>query len=228
MDVINFSGGGPETDPSNDALVEAVDNVAAAGVVPVISAGNDRDDFGLGSVGSPGTAPDAISVAAVSNAHVFARELTVTAPAAPAGLQHVPVRVQRSTSPSAWADPGQDARRRRHDHRHRTASRSTGTSAAPPGTDPNDPRFTTLPRGSLQGLDRARLARQLHVRLEGRRARGRQARAGIVLVDNRFGEANCIRVELGIPGGMISDLDGAGLRAFADAHGGRTTFRVSG
>ena len=54
MDVINFSGGGPMNDPENDALVEAVHNVAAAGVVPVISAGNDRDDFGLGSVGAPG------------------------------------------------------------------------------------------------------------------------------------------------------------------------------
>src|SRR5205085_4969312 len=57
MNVINFSGGGPETDPANDAMIEAVRNVAAAGVVPVIAAGNDRDDFGLGSTGSPGTAP---------------------------------------------------------------------------------------------------------------------------------------------------------------------------
>ena len=83
MDVINFSGGGPQIDPANDALVEAIHNVAAAGVVPVIAAGNDRDDFGLGSAGSPGTAPDAISVAAVSNTHVFAPALDVTAPAAP-------------------------------------------------------------------------------------------------------------------------------------------------
>ena len=54
MDVINFSGGGPQTDPLSDALIEAVKNVAAAGVVPVISAGNDRDDYGVGSAGSPG------------------------------------------------------------------------------------------------------------------------------------------------------------------------------
>ena len=67
MDVINFSGGGPEVDPAPDALIAALDNVADAGVVPVISAGNDRDDFGLGSVGSPSNAPGAISVAAVSN-----------------------------------------------------------------------------------------------------------------------------------------------------------------
>ena len=57
MDVINFSGGGPQTDPLSDAMIETVRNVAAAGVVPVISAGNDRDDYGVGSAGSPGTAP---------------------------------------------------------------------------------------------------------------------------------------------------------------------------
>ena len=82
MDVINFSGGGPQVDPASDAIIEAVRNVAAAGVVPVISAGNDRDDYGLGQAGSPGTAPDAISVAAVSNAHVYGPALTVTAPGA--------------------------------------------------------------------------------------------------------------------------------------------------
>ena len=84
MDVVNFSGGGPQIDPANDALVEAIHNLAAAGVVPVIAAGNDRDDFGIGSAGSPGTAPDAISVAAVSNTHVFAPALDVTAAGAPA------------------------------------------------------------------------------------------------------------------------------------------------
>ncbi len=71
MDVINFSGGGPQADPRTDILIEAVRNVVRAGVVPVISAGNDRDFFGLGTAGSPATAPDAISVGAVANAHVF-------------------------------------------------------------------------------------------------------------------------------------------------------------
>ena len=41
--------------------------VAIAGVVPVIAAGNDREDFGLGTTGSPGAAPDAIAVAAARN-----------------------------------------------------------------------------------------------------------------------------------------------------------------
>ena len=57
MDVINFSGGGPTIDPANDPMYEVVANVAAAGVVPVMSAGNDRDDFGLGSAGSPASPP---------------------------------------------------------------------------------------------------------------------------------------------------------------------------
>ena len=38
MDVINFSGGGPQADPRTDAMMEAVRNVVRAGVVPIISA----------------------------------------------------------------------------------------------------------------------------------------------------------------------------------------------
>src|SRR3712207_6729732 len=91
MDVINFSGGGPTTDPVNDPLIEAVANVVAAGVVPVISAGNDRDEFGMGTAGSPGTAPEAVTVAAVSNRHVFAPGLSVVAEGAPAHLRMLPI-----------------------------------------------------------------------------------------------------------------------------------------
>ena len=42
MDVINFSGGGPETEPANDALITAVQNVANAGVATVIAASRSR------------------------------------------------------------------------------------------------------------------------------------------------------------------------------------------
>src|SRR5205823_9844372 len=64
MDVINLSLGEPEIDPSRDVVVKAIDDAAAAGVVPVIAAGNDFAEAGRGSIGSPGNAPDAISVAA--------------------------------------------------------------------------------------------------------------------------------------------------------------------
>ena len=223
MDVINFSGGGPEIDPSSDALIDALDNVAAAGVVPVISAGNDRDDFGLGSVGSPSNAPAAISVAAVSNLHVFGSELTVTGPAAPANLQQIPFQYNLRVAP-AWVagqtlvDVG-------------TITGATGQPVerhvcAPPGFDPNDSRYTSLPAGSLKGA--VALVSRGGCTFASKAERVFQAGAtGIVFVDNRFGEANFVTVDLGFPAGMISDLDGANLRAYLATQGGRTTFRAS-
>jgi subtilisin family serine protease len=72
MDVINLSLGEPEIEQSRDVLVQAIDAAADAGVVPAIAAGNDFDTFGHGSIGSPGSAPKAITAAAVSKAKVVA------------------------------------------------------------------------------------------------------------------------------------------------------------
>ncbi|HSL63531.1 MAG TPA: S8 family serine peptidase, partial [Gaiellaceae bacterium] len=72
MDVINLSLGEPETEPTRDLVTEALDAAADAGVVPVVAAGNDFDEFGIGSVGSPGSAAKAISVGAVNGADVVA------------------------------------------------------------------------------------------------------------------------------------------------------------
>ena len=66
MDVINMSLGEPEIEPSRDIVVKALAAAAKAGVVSVVAAGNDFADFGRGSVGSPGAAPDAITVGAVT------------------------------------------------------------------------------------------------------------------------------------------------------------------
>ncbi len=65
MDVVNFSGGEPEIEPSRDLVARALDAAAAAGVVPVVAAGNDYGDVGAGSVSSPANASEAIAVAAV-------------------------------------------------------------------------------------------------------------------------------------------------------------------
>jgi subtilisin family serine protease len=65
MDVINFSGGEPEIEPSRDIVALALDAAAAAGVVPVVAAGNDYNDLGAGSVSSPANSVRAISVGAV-------------------------------------------------------------------------------------------------------------------------------------------------------------------
>jgi subtilisin family serine protease len=64
MNVINLSIGEPEVEPRRDIVVRALDNAAAAGVVPVVAAGNDFATGGFGSVGSPANAPAAITVAA--------------------------------------------------------------------------------------------------------------------------------------------------------------------
>ena len=225
MDVINFSGGGPEADPSSDALIQALENVAAAGVVPVISAGNDRDDFGLGSVGSPSNAPSAISVAASSNLHVFGPELAVTNSGAPAGIEHVPFAYNFHV-PTPWEDTDQPLV---------DVGTITGTDGKPverhacgsTGSDPNDPRSSTLPARSLAGV--VALVSRGGCTFDSKVERVRAAGAdGIILVDNRFSEPNQIPIRLGLSAGMISDLDGANIRAFMAANGGRATFRVSG
>lgn len=221
MDVINFSGGGPETDPQTDALIEAVGNVAAAGVVPVIAAGNDRDDFGLGTVGSPATAPDAIAVAAVSNSHVFGRELHVVSPAID-GPDTFPIVPAQNGLPGSWAE---------RDQTLVDVGSLTGADGLPvephlcaPRGDVNGPS-TPLAPGSLSG--RIALVWRGACTFASKAQRVLAASGiGMILVDNRAGEANPIPLELAVPGGMISDLDGARLRRATAATGGVARIRV--
>ena len=195
MDVINFSGGGPQIDPANDALIEAVHDAVAAGVVVAIAAGNDRDDFGLGSDGSPGTAPDGISVAATSNSHVFAPSLDVTAAGAPSVLEGIPfMGADGSRAPVAWGSADQQLV---------DVGTIVGTDGkpverhlcGPPGAL-DEPRGT-LPNGSLTG------AIALVIRgicpFEEKAEQAKLAGAtGIVFADNREGEANGIPVSLAL------------------------------
>ena len=223
MDVINFSGGGPQIDPANDALIEAIHNVAAAGVVPVIAAGNDRDDFGTGSAGSPGTAPDAISVAAVSNTHVFGAALDVTAPGAPGVLGGIPfIGAASAAAPAAWGSADQTLV---------DVGSIVGTDGKPVERHLCGPAGNlastkgTLPAHSLDGV--IVLAERGLCPFVGKAEQVRAAGAiGLILSDNRPGEANGIPVRMAVPGGMIADLDGDHLRAYTAAHGGRTTIRV--
>jgi subtilisin family serine protease len=69
MNVINMSLGEAEVDPRRDPVVQALNAAADAGVVPVVAAGNDFQDFGNGSVESPANAPKAIAVAASTGGH---------------------------------------------------------------------------------------------------------------------------------------------------------------
>jgi subtilisin family serine protease len=222
MNVINFSGGGPMTDPANDAFYQAVHDVSLAGVVPVVAAGNDRDDYGLGTIGSPASVPDAISVAATSTGDVYANGLSVTG--GPASLGDVPIQTAAGQKfPGAWSTLDQTLVE---------ASSIAGTDGKPVdkylcggSTDPNG-GTGTLPKGSLTG--KIVLAWRGFCSFASKSLRAEAAgAAGMILVDNRFGEANEIPVQLAVPGGMIADLDGANLAAYMDANGGRAKIRVS-
>jgi subtilisin family serine protease len=64
MDVINLSIGEAEIEPGRDLVARALDGAAAAGVIPVVAAGNDFSELGNGSLTSPGSSDRAITVAA--------------------------------------------------------------------------------------------------------------------------------------------------------------------
>jgi subtilisin family serine protease len=221
MNVINFSGGGAQTDPSEDAMIPAITNTVAAGVVPVIAAGNDRDDFGLGTVGSPGTAPDAISVAAVSNLHVFGRILTVDSPQI--GGAGIPFEPGPNSIPTTWATV---------DQKVVDVGSITGTDGKPvdrllcgPSSNPEQ-ATSKLPAGSLAGS--IALVERGTCTFTSKAERAKAAGAiGIIISDNRAGEANPIPVAMTVPGGMIADLDGARLRAAMAATGGKAQIKVN-
>jgi subtilisin family serine protease len=223
MDIINFSGGGPQTDPANDALVEAVANVAAAGVVPVISAGNDRDEFGLGTAGSPGTAPEGISVAATSNTHVFAPALELQGPAVPASLARIPFQPALGGIPASWAvadhplvDVGTIVGR---------DGRAVDRKLCGPPNNPNGGR-TPLPARSLRGAIALVWRGDCTFFLKAVRVAAAGA-VGMVVVNNRQGEASGLPLTLAVPAGMIADLDGEGLRAYLAEVGGRAPVRIA-
>ena len=225
MNVINFSGGGPETDPAQRRDDRRRSRTSPhAGVVPVIAAGNDRDDFGLGTVGSPGSAPDAITVAAVSNSHFFGRQLDGRLAAAPVSSSELPDRADvRRRSPASWVDTPQTLV---------DVGRLKGTNGKPvdrhlcgPASDPNLLQ-ATLPAGRAQGQDRARRARQLHASVSRRTGPSAAGAIGVIVIDNRPGDPNPIPVAFGFPMAMISDLDGTAPRdRDGGDSGGQATIR---
>jgi minor extracellular serine protease Vpr len=202
MDVINFSGGGPQADPRTDILIEAVANVARAGVVPVISAGNDRDFFGLGTAGSPATAPDAISVGATANAHVFGASIAIVAPSGVARVPFVPV----DNIPPSWITTNQ-----------RLVDVGSLSGVSRQLCDP-------APANSLRNAIALVTRGGCPYAVKSSRARDAGA-AGLVIAENRPGDPTF--AFFSTDGGTISDLDGARIRVAAAGSGGAVTVRFS-
>lgn len=77
MDVINLSFGTMlAARPENDIIVTALERAEAAGVIAVVSSGNDGP--GLATLGSPASAPTALTVGASENSRLFASAVTVS------------------------------------------------------------------------------------------------------------------------------------------------------
>ena len=203
MDIINFSGGGPQADPRTDALIETVANVVRAGVVPVVSAGTDRDFFGLGTAGSPATAPDAIAVGATTNSHVFDASFSVVSPG---GLGRIPF-VPTDDIPQGWI----------------SANQRLVDVAAIAGAN----RLLcegSLPAGSLNGS--IALVSRGGCQYQAKLNRARDAGAvGMVIAESAAGDPG-FSIFQGA-GGTISDLDGARLRAAMAGSGGAATVRFT-
>ena len=212
MDVINFSGGGPQADPRTDGMMVAIRNTVRAGVVPVISAGNDRDFFGLGTIGSPSTAPEAISVAAVANGHVFGHSFAVVSPGV-SGLGRVAF-VETDPVPREWTTTDQ-----------RLVDVGTIAGTGGPVNRLLCDDSPALPAGSLRGA--IALVSRGGCPHDAKATRARAAGAeGMVVAENRAGDPGFAFFST-LEGGSVSDLDGARLRAAMAGSGGSVLVRFS-
>lgn len=210
MDVINFSGGGPQSDPRTDALIPAVTNVVRAGVVPVISAGNDRDYFGLGTAGSPATAPEAISVGATANSHIFTPSFVVTSPSVTFG--RIPF-VPTDNVPPGWTTSNQ---------RLVDVGSIRGTNGQPVSRLLCE---QTLPSGALRGSI-ALVSRGGCAYAAKETVAGNAGAVGIVIAENRGGDPTFALFSR-LSGGTISELDGSRLRTAMAGAGGAAQVRFT-
>ena len=90
MDVITTSwGSNAVSDVANDPVATAFEAAAKTGAVVTVAAGNAGE---FNTISSPSNAPDAISVGATENSHVFLPAVSVTAGGAPASLKGIPAQ----------------------------------------------------------------------------------------------------------------------------------------
>ena len=209
MDIINFSGGGPQADPRTDALIPAVANVVRAGVVPVISAGNDRDFFGLGTAGSPATAPDAISVGRPRTRTSSRRRSSYVT----GGVDRPgPIRSDRQRA----------ARRgRRATSGSSTSARSGDERSAGQPLCATRPFRAVLCDGAIALVSRGGCPYAAKETIAGN-----AGAVGMVIAENRAGDPT-FALFSGLSGGTISDLDGARLRRRMAGAGGAVQVRFT-
>ena len=208
MDIINFSGGGPQADPRTDALIPTVANVVRAGVVPD-HLGRERPRLLRPRHG--GVAGD-----------VAGRDQRGLDDERPRLRQLVHRRRARrsrsvgfrSSPPTTSRPPGSTANQRLVDVG--TISGTGGNRLLCEGS---------LPGGSLRGA--IALVSRGGCQYEAKAARAREAGAvGMVVAENRGGDPT-FALFSGLDGGTVSDLDGARLRQAMAGAGGAVSVRFN-
>ena len=223
MDVVtlSMSEGDPATyapldvDPVNcadssgdthcDVLVEAVENAVKLGMVVVAAAGNDGNTAPnyptLNSIHTPGTAPDAITVGASMNSHVFYQAVHVNGAGAPSNLQNI--RALFGNGPQASPPPAP--------LRDVTQLQNDGLACS------------ALPAGSLTGA--IALVQRGTCLYSNKVINAQNAGAVGVIIYRESGSDTPIGVfaqDAGIPAVMIGNTDGVALKNYLAANPGAT------
>ena len=223
MDVVtlSLSEGDPATygpldvDPVNcadsngdthcDVRVEAVENAVKLGMVVVTAAGNDGNTAPnyptLNSIHTPGTAPDAITVGASMNSHVFYQAVHVSGPGVPSNLQNIRALFGNGPQVAPPPAPVRDV----------TQLQNDGLACS------------ALPAGSLAGA--IALVQRGTCLYSNKVINAQNAGAAGVVIYRESGSDTPLSVfaqDAGIPAVMIGNTDGVALKSYLAANPGAT------
>ena len=212
MDVINFSGGGPQTDPASDALVEAVGTSPRPASCPSSRPGTTATTTGSARPARPEPRRTR-SRSRRSRTPTSSRPRSASRRRArPARSRTIPfVRTPRP-HPGRLGEHRPDARRRRHDRRASTAPPVTAQPLRP-ARQPRRRRHP-LPAGSLTGAIALVSRGACTFALKGGAREGGRRRSASSSSTTAPARRTGSRSQLAVPGGMIADLDGAALRSY--------------
>lgn len=181
MDVANLSLGSAAT-PGFDLLVEVINAANKAGMATVISAGNSGSK--PMTIGSPGIADEAITVAAVHNSHFFGQYAKVNAE----GKERV--------FSIGSSDPGGKITTKIE--APLAVIKEDDGLGSKPITEDLTGKVAVFKRGGCTFSEKAKNAKD-------------KGAVGVVIVNNKPGDPNGMQVEesITIPVVMVSDTDGA-------------------
>ena len=203
VDAVNCADSSGDT--HCDVLVEAVENAVKLGMVVVTAAGNDGNSAPnyptLNSMHTPGTAPDAITVGASMNSHVFYQAVHVSGAGAPSNLQNIRALFGNGPQGSPPPAPVRDVAQLQN----------------------NGLACSALPAGSLAGS--IALVQRGTCLYSNKVVNAQNAGAVGVIIYRESGSDTPIGVftqDAGIPAVMIGNTDGVSLKNYLAANPGAT------